>query len=150
MASTTSCNALNSILTLNFKECGWDVAWLHTTFDALLVATLTAAQEAPNSQSQLLYLMNAYCTKGKNKGWMAHVCMLDSQVSSGTITEVALLQESAKTFIHNWSTPANGPRRRHPKMPPLLLETKTISIPVTQTQKLAVDMLTRNGNITSL
>ena len=97
MASTASPNALNLIITLNFKEQGWDVGWLHTAFDAL-VATLTAAQEAPNSQSQLLYLINTYHTNGKNDDWMAHVHMFHSQVSSGTITGVALLQDSAKTF----------------------------------------------------
>ena len=74
-ASTASRNSLNLIIPLNFKEQGWDVGWLHTTFDAL-VATLKASQEALNSQSQLLYLVNSCRTNPEMKtGWLMSMCL---------------------------------------------------------------------------
>ena len=62
-ASTASHNALNAIMSLNFKENGWDISHLHALFDSL-VATLIAAGEEPMTSMQLLYLMNAYRTNG--------------------------------------------------------------------------------------
>ena len=97
-ASTASRNVLNAIMSINFKDNGWDISRLHTSFDSL-VATLKAAGEAPTTSSQLLYyLMNAYRTNGDNEEWIAHVRNMDSQITSQTITDTAQLQENAKGF----------------------------------------------------
>ena len=93
-ASTASRNALNAIVTINFKENGWDISRLHTSFDSF-VATLVVAGEEPTNSMQLLYLMNAYRANSDNEDWIAHVCNMDLQITLQTITDMAQLQENA-------------------------------------------------------
>ena len=109
--ATASKVALEQLIDLSFKDHGWDVDKMHTTFDQL-IAMLKAAKEEQSMGTQLLYLMKAYKTNPDNKEWMAHVHNMDSMMNSDQINDVQALQGNAKRY---YTTLVNEGKWKKPK-----------------------------------